>query len=512
MRTAFLSIAALASILSALGAPANTPISKFAGRVKANSYIVKLKDGVSKDAHLNSLIAAVTEGSKVEYNYDLVFHGYAAQLRGKDLDYVRQSKDVEYIHEDGIATIQFEQGDEAEALKRSSVAKEPQPLAKRANGAGVVVYGIDSGINIAHSCFGGRASWGATFGGYADADGNGHGTHTAGTAVGTTYGVATSATIVAIKVSSDTGAIVLSDIISGVNYAYSRYQSSGKPGVAIMSIDSSYSTALNSAVMNAINGGLHFVAAAGNYNANAISYSPASVGTANTVGAVDSSNAKASFSNYGAVLDVWALGVNVVSAWIGSTTATATGSGTSMAAPRVAGILAVALGDYGNVTPASLSASLRSHAAAVVTGAPAGTVNLLAQRCNVATPSIAPARIATAVTAGAIDSSNRKASFSNYSSIADIRLLGINVLSAWVGNPTTTNTISGTSIAMQVIHFSQTRNVYNQITPAVLISALGSHARAIATGEPPNANLVATEWSTPSSFWHYLYSFGHIWD
>ena len=63
---------------------------------------------MSKDAHLSSLIAAVTEGSKVEYKYDLVFHGYAAQLKGKDLDYVRQSKDVESIHEDGIVELQFE--------------------------------------------------------------------------------------------------------------------------------------------------------------------------------------------------------------------------------------------------------------------------------------------------------------------------------------------------------------------------------------------------------------------
>ena len=133
-------------------------------------------------------------------------------------------------------------------------------------------------------------------------------------------------------VMSDTGAMVLSDVISGVNWAYSSYQSSGKPGVVIMSLDSGYSTALNSAVSTAIAGGLHFAIAAGNYNANAANYSPASVAAANVVGAVDSSNAKASFSNYGAFLDVWALGVNVVSAWIGSTTATATASGTSMAA------------------------------------------------------------------------------------------------------------------------------------------------------------------------------------
>jgi len=88
---------------------------------------------------------------------------------------------------------------------------------------------------------------------------------------------------------------------------------------------------------------------------------------------------KASFSNYGALVDVWALGVNVVSTWITSTTSTATLSGTSMATPFVAGVLAVVLGEYGSVTPASLSASLKSHAVGVVTGQPSGTTNLKAQ-------------------------------------------------------------------------------------------------------------------------------------
>ena len=135
-----------------------------------------------------------------------------------------------------------------------------------------------------------------------------------------------------VLVLSDTGSGTLSDIVSGINYAYNSYQSSGKPGVATMSVGGSYSSAVNTAVSNAVAGGLHFVVSAGNNNANAANYSPASVAAANVVGAVDSSNVKAPFSNYGAVLDVWALGVNVVSAWIGSTTATVTASGTSMAA------------------------------------------------------------------------------------------------------------------------------------------------------------------------------------
>ncbi|EUC54894.1 peptidase S8 family protein, partial [Rhizoctonia solani AG-3 Rhs1AP] len=145
-----------------------------------------------------------------------------------------------------------------------------------------------------------------------------HNVDTAGTAVGTTYGIATQATIVAVKVCSDSGSCATSDIVSGVNYAYSQFKSNGKPSVATMSLGGSASTAIDSAVSTAITGGLHFTIAAGNSNVDASTTSPARVAAANTIGAVDSSNAKASFSNYGSVLDVWAPGVNILSAYIAS--------------------------------------------------------------------------------------------------------------------------------------------------------------------------------------------------
>ncbi|KAF8751539.1 peptidase [Rhizoctonia solani] len=379
MRATFISAALLAAVLPALAAPTNNvPISKYAGPVKSNSYIIKLKDGVSTDAHVNKLISAITNGGKVGHKYSAAFHGYSATLQGKDLDLIRQSSDVEYIVEDGIMSIEYEEGDEASAfVARGAPAAEG--LEKRANGAGVDVYGIDTGIYTAHSSFGGRARWGATFGGYANQDGNGHGTHTAGTAVGASYGVATSANIIAVKVMlSDAGSGTNSDVIAGINWAATQARSSGRPSVANLSLGGGASTAVDSAVSNAISGGLHFAIAAGNSNVDAGSTSPARVAAANTVGAVDSSNRKASFSNYGSVVDVWAPGVNILSAWIGGTTRTNTISGTSMASPRVAGYIAVRIGNSGG-TPATVSSALKAGARAVVTGAPSGTTNLLAQ-------------------------------------------------------------------------------------------------------------------------------------
>ncbi|KAG8701010.1 subtilisin-like serine protease [Ceratobasidium sp. 394] len=278
------------------------------------------------------------------------------------------------VSSDTVYQIEYIDGDESPATREASI-EESNLLRRASDGAGVTVFGIDTGILTTHNCFGGRASWGATFGGYTSKDGHGHGTHTAGTAVGATYGIATSAKIVAVKVCSDDGHCATSDIVAGVNYAAS--QASGST-VVTMSLATSANSAIDEAVSSAISQGIHFTIAAGNSNDDAGETSPARVAAANTIGAIDDSNEKAWFSSYGSVLDVWALGVDVLSAWIGSNNAIKTMSGTSMATPRVAGIIAVALGEYGSVDPASLSASLKSHAQAVVIGAPSGTTNLKA--------------------------------------------------------------------------------------------------------------------------------------
>jgi cerevisin len=218
-------------------------------------------------------------------------------------------------------------------------------------GEGITVYVIDTGININHNDFGGRASWGKTIPqGDLDIDGNGHGTHVAGTIAGEKYGVSKLAKVVAIKVLRSNGSGTMSDVIKGVEYAAELHlkaqrdaRREGKPfkgSVANMSLGGGKSQTLDDAVDGAVDLGLNFAVAAGNDNRDACDFSPAASQNAITVGATTITDDRAWFSNHGPCVDVFAPGQNILSTWIGSNTATNTISGTSMASPHVAGLMA----------------------------------------------------------------------------------------------------------------------------------------------------------------------------
>jgi len=168
-------------------------------------------------------------------------------------------------------------------------------------GSGVTVFVIDTGILISHSQFGGRARWGANFVDSSNTDGNGHGTHCAGTIGGSTYGVAKAASLVAVKVLSASGSGSNSGVISGIQWAVTNKT---PRSVISMSLGGGYSAATNTAVRNAVNAGVTVVVAAGNENQNAANVSPASETSVITVGATDSNDNRASFSNFGSVLDM----------------------------------------------------------------------------------------------------------------------------------------------------------------------------------------------------------------
>jgi subtilisin family serine protease len=148
-----------------------------------------------------------------------------------------------------------------------------------------------------------------------------------------------------------------------------------------MSLGGSKSTAVNSAAASAVSAGLFLAVAAGNDGANAANYSPASEPTVCTVGATDSNDARASFSNYGAVVDIFAPGVSILSTW--RTGGTNTISGTSMASPHIAGLGAYLLSLEGKVSPAALCTRIQTLSTKnVITGLPSGTLNYLAFNGN----------------------------------------------------------------------------------------------------------------------------------
>ncbi|BCJ41972.1 hypothetical protein GCM10010168_88680 [Actinoplanes ianthinogenes] len=222
-------------------------------------------------------------------------------------------------------------------------------------------YVIDTGIRIAHSEFGGRASYGYDFadGDSSASDCNGHGTHVAGTIGGAHYGVAKKVRLVAVRVLDCYGEGDLSDVIDGVDWVTEH---AVKPAVANMSMGGSISPSLDFAVQQSIASGVTYVVAAGNEDVDASLGSPADLPAAITVGATDSRDRRASFSNYGSVVDLFAPGVGIKSSVSGSDTATAVYSGTSMASPHVAGAAALILDARPGLTPSQVRATLVADA------------------------------------------------------------------------------------------------------------------------------------------------------
>ena len=267
-------------------------------------------------------------------------------------------------------------------------------------GEGVDVYIIDTGTNVDHVDFEGRAEWGATIPqGDPDEDGNGHGTHCSGTVAGHKYGVAKKANIKAVKVLRSNGSGSMSDVVKGVEYAAESHadqvelakkgkRKGFKGSAANMSLGGGKSSLLDQAVNAAVEAGLHFAVAAGNDNADSCNYSPASAENAVTVGASTLLDERAYFSNYGTCNDIFAPGLNIMSTWIGSKYAVNTISGTSMASPHIAGLLAYMLSlqpskdsayALADITPKKLKANLISIATeGALTDVPSDTANVLA--------------------------------------------------------------------------------------------------------------------------------------
>ena len=337
----------------------------------AQRYIVRF---TTKTA-LNSTVAGEAKrGTPVTEVFGHALNGFVATMSADEVSRLESDPNVVGVERDSIVTAATDEINPPWGLDRIDQPALPfdHNYSYGSTGKGVTAYIVDSGIRTTHTDFAGRIlpGWYADFhDGTGVEDCNGHGTHVAGIIGGTTYGVAKEVSLVPVKILPCSGATLVSTVVAGLDWIIANHHA-GVPAVANMSIGGNASGSLDAAVNAVIADGVTVVVAAGNDATSSCQYSPARVPAAITVGATDSHDQVASYSNHGPCNDLFAPGSSILSAWDTSNTATATLSGTSMASPHVTGAVARILQTAPSSTPAEVAALLDSD---VTTGVLHGT-------------------------------------------------------------------------------------------------------------------------------------------
>ena len=346
-------------------------------RYVPDEYIIVLKDNVTDiDAEID--IIGKNAGSKAKKVFKKALKGFSMKLSADGLAITKKNPKVKYIEQDQIVSCSVIQTGVTWGLDR--IDQQALPLNSsyeyNSNGSTVDAYVFDTGIRLDHQEFEGRAIYGYDPYEKTGMDGHGHGTHVAGTIGGKTCGVAKGIKLISVRVLDDDGKGYSSDIVAGLDWATEHHTSN--PAVGNLSLGGAISNATDEAVRRAIADGIVICVAAGNSNDDAAFRSPARVAEAITVGATTSSDQKAPFSSYGSVVDIFAPGTYIVSAWRTSTSSYYTYSGTSMASPHVAGVAALYMEKSKQYRPIDVQAGIKLNANMnLISSIPAGTSNAL---------------------------------------------------------------------------------------------------------------------------------------
>lgn len=379
----FLLTIALSHLIYAAPATTNSVLSSSEAKgIIKNQYIVILNKDVGSSNEFAQGIAK-QHGGKVLQTYDAVLKGFAIYLPDVAgtafVEAMKKNPKVVSVENDTIMKVDATtQSNPDWGLDRIDQKNLPLDSAYSylQTGSGTTAYIVDTGILSTHQQFSGRVLSGYT----AISDGNGtsdchgHGTHVAGTVGGSTYGVAKNVSLVPIRILGCDGSGASSNVIAGLDWILKNGK---KPAVVNMSLGGEANASLDSAVENLFNNGYVMVVAAGNSNTDACSSSPARVSKAITVAATDSTDTRASYSNYGSCVDIFAPGSQINSSWIGSNTATKVLNGTSMATPHVVGVVAEMLQSTPTAAPQTISTNLLNQASSNVVKNPSGSPNRL---------------------------------------------------------------------------------------------------------------------------------------
>ncbi|KAI1386706.1 oryzin precursor [Hypoxylon trugodes] len=362
------------------------PILEARGEAIPGKWIAVLKPDNSADV-IASSVTKLLGGVAPKHTYQIGdFHGYSISASDDVINSIADLAEVAYIEPDAKISIASLTTQSAAPWGLARISSRTPGTSEyrydESAGEGTYAYIIDTGIFIDHPEFEGRAKWGANFvdGNTNDTDENGHGTHVAGTTGSATYGVAKKANLVAVKVLNADGSGAISQVIAGLQWAVDDATSNKRIGKAVANISLGalriLSSSVNTAAAAAVKAGLFLAVAAGNGNLDASLFSPASEPTVCTVGATDSSDARASFSNWGALIDVFAPGVDILSTWNNGSTGVI--SGTSMATPHITGLGAYLLALEGAKDPIALCDRIQKLATANIVTDSLSVNNILA--------------------------------------------------------------------------------------------------------------------------------------